>query len=241
MLTRRSVLVAIGLVLVVSVGFGDTKVEQMTHTDAVQMMGRSQPATDTKTVTWFGKEMMAAANDENTMIIRLDRKKAYIVNHGDKTYSELDLPIDPAKLMPPGMAEQMAQFMNFDVTVTPTDEYKQIGEWRSRRYNVDINGPMMQTKIVAWATTEIDIDISAAKEMSNQLLLLQPGMDAMAKEMKKIEGFQIASESVTSAMGAEIGSSTKTLSVVKGDAPAGTYEVPAGYKLVKFEMKMGGR
>jgi hypothetical protein len=239
MLSQRNVLIVIGLMLVASAGSADTKVEQITHTDAVQMMGQSQPATDTKTVTWFGKDMMAAISDDTTMIVRLDQKKAYVVDHSERTYSELDLPIDPAKLMPPGMAEQMAQFMKFDVTVTPTDEHKQIGEWRARRYNVDINGPMMQTTIVAWATTEVDIDISAAKEMSNQLLLLQPGMEPMARELMKIEGFQIASDTVTKAMGAEIGTSSKTLSIVKEDPPPGTYEVPAGYTLEKFEIKMG--
>jgi hypothetical protein len=239
MLSRRNVLIVIGLMLVASAGSADTKVEQITHTDAVQMMGQSQPATDTKMVTWYGKDMMAAISDDTTMIVRLDQKKAYVVEHGEKSYSELDLPIDPAKLMPPGMAEQMAQFMKFDVTVTATDESKQIGEWQARRFNVDINGPMMQAKIVAWATTEIDIDISAAKEMSTQLLLLQPGMEPMAREMKKIEGFQIASESVTSAMGAEIKTNTKTLSIVKEDPPAGTYEVPAGYTHKEFQIKMG--
>ena len=33
-------------------------------------------------------------------ILRLDRNKLYVINHGEKTYSELAVPVDPRRSPP---------------------------------------------------------------------------------------------------------------------------------------------
>src|SRR3954465_127048 len=46
---------------------------------------------------------------DTSYILRLDRGKLYVINHADKTYSELPLPIDPRKINPPAALQARAQ------------------------------------------------------------------------------------------------------------------------------------
>jgi hypothetical protein len=51
--------------------------------------------------------------------------------------------------------------------------------------------------------------------------------------MKKIKGVVVYQVGKTKVMGADVASTTEVIECVNKDAPAGTYEVPAGYKKVK--------
>jgi hypothetical protein len=54
--------------------------------------------------------------------------------------------------------------------------------------------------------------------------------EASVKEMEKIKGYQIASETSGEIMGAKMRSTQEVLEISKKTAPAGTYAVPAGFK-----------
>jgi hypothetical protein len=57
----------------------------------------------------------------------------------------------------------------------------------------------------------------------------QAGEDAI-KEFKKIKGITVLTTSTTTVMGTSIKSSTELLDYKEGTAPAGHFELPAGYK-----------
>ncbi len=239
MQSRRAVAAVSVILLAAGVVAADTKIVKATHTDGFQMMGQQQPAKDEESVTWLGNGRLQVNQDGSSFIVRPDQKKMYIVNHGDKTYFELDLPIDISKMLPPGMAEQMMQMMKFDATVTPTQETKKVGPWTARRYDVSMKSAMMQMTSQVWSTTDLKLDFDAFKSMSEQIMLMQPGMADLVAEMGKIDGIQVASEGTMTMMGANVKMSERTVSVDEATPPPGTYEVPAGYAKQAFDfMKM---
>ena len=104
---HKALLIAVAVILVGGAASADIKIVKMDHTDGFNAMGRTTPPLDQEQVTWIGKDSMRTDSGDASTIIRLDTKKLYVLNHDEKTYNTLDLPVDLAQFMPPGMAEQM--------------------------------------------------------------------------------------------------------------------------------------
>lgn len=241
---RSDMKIALFLAILMAAGLAgaDTRIVQHHQQDSFTMMGQTQPAVDEEHVTWIGDRQMRIDQGTNSTIVQLDAKKLYIVDHDSKSYTEVDLPVDLATLLPPGMAEQMMSMMSFEVTVAPTDETKKIGDWNAKRYNLTMTSAMMSMDSVLWASTETPVDYSNYFDMYSKVMSLQPGVESMTEEMRKIEGFVVAQEAKMSMkmMGdVTVGSTDQVVSIDQLDAPSGTYAPPAAYERKDFDfMKM---
>jgi hypothetical protein len=238
MLIRRSLVALLLALFTAGFASADYKVVKQTHRDGFSIMGHDQPATDREEVMWIGADRMRNDQGSASVIIRLDTKKMIIVNHTDQTYSVVDLPLDVSSYLPPQMAEQMMAMMKLDVTVTPTDEHKKIGEWNARRYDMTMSSQMISMEATMWATTDVKLDWETYRKMFAEILSLQPGADAMGKEMEKVDGLVVAQDSTMSmamAGNTTIASTEKVTSAEKTDPPAGTYDPPAGYTEKPFD------
>jgi hypothetical protein len=153
----------------------------------------------------------------------------YILNHAEKTYNVLDLPIDISKHLPEGMGAAMAQMMQFKASVTPTDETRTIEGWKTRRYDIALTSQMVQIEMAAWVTKDLDFDYKSAQRMMLETKSMQPGMTSAVEEMSKIDGFMVAQDIVSTMMGANVKSSEQVISIEEENSPAGTYDPPAGY------------
>jgi len=233
------------VIAVVGAAAADTKVIQMTHQDAFAMAG--QPEADNEKAVWIGDDRMRIDEANSSVIVRLDQKKLYMVDHTDKTTTIIDLPFDVTQHLPEGAAEQMKQMMTIDATVTPSDETRTIGDWKARRYGLSMTSPMVSVEATLWATADVGVDSTAYIKMMEQVMSMQPGMADLVTELQKIEGFVIEQESVTTMTimgGNQLNSSEKTVSVEQIAAPAGTYDPPAEYTVKPFnymEMMQMGR
>jgi hypothetical protein len=90
---------------------------------------------------------------------------------------------------------------------------------------------------VLWASKETPVDHTSYHGLYSSVMSLQPGMDSMMAEMKKIDGYVVdQTATVTMKMMGEtsIGSSDTVISIDEMDAPAGTYEAPVGYERKEF-------
>lgn len=224
------------LVVLFAAGFAtaDIKVVKNTHQDGFTVMGQTQPADDRQQTTWIGTDRMSMDQGNGVTIVRLDQMKLYLVDHDTKTYQVLDLPVDLSKLVPPEMQPMLAM-MQFDVTVTPTDEYKQVGSWDARRYDMVMNGQMFSMKTTMWVTKVQGYDPQAFNSMYVHLNSLQPGMAEAIKEMSKIEGLVVEQNGIMTMMGTEVGTSEQAVSIDRVAPPAGTYDPPADYTEKPFD------
>lgn len=224
---------ALSMLLYPVQGRADFFIKKIRHTDAVTIMGKTQPAKDEEGATWMGKEKMRQDEGESkTTIIRLDLQKIYIIDHSKNTYSEINLPIDLEQILP-DQAKQMMQMMQVTPKVTKTEETQKIKDWNCIKYLVDINismmGMNMPMKMEMWVSKDLGIDLDLYEKFSSQVLSLQPMFKDFAAEFKKMEGYPVLTLISMKMMGTETNSREEVTSVEKKDAPAGTYDLPEGY------------
>jgi uncharacterized protein DUF4412 len=236
-LIRTSSALVLGL-LVAAVAGADTLLVAKSHTDPFSMMGRNQPAKDLQIETWVGADGVARSDGETTIIVRTAEKKMYVVNHGAKSYSVIDLPVDFKKLLPAEMApmaEQMMGMMKMNATVTPTDERRQINGWNARKYLIAVTSAMgMNMNIESWTTKDLDVDVAALHELRASASSLQPGGD-WARMLSEVEGYPVLQESTMTMRGMSVKSREELVSAETKAAPAGVYEPPAGYQQKAFD------
>jgi hypothetical protein len=223
----------------------DVYIKQNNHTDSFSVMGQSQPAKDDVFVTWMGKDMARMDHGEDsTMIIRMDKKVMYMIDHTGKKYTEM--PIDSkgdifasaiagsdlsdteqaeAKKMMAGFSKMMKP----KVSVKETGESKKIKSWNCKKYNVTMSMMGTTTKFETWATEDIKVDYELYRTLTFSLMGQTPGVEDMMKEMEKIKGVVVLQEGTMSMMGTDVKSSQELLEVSDKSAPGGTYEVPSGY------------
>ena len=219
---------------------GDTVITKSKHSDA--FMG--QPAKDTTEVLWIGKDHMRMEDGTAVTIVRSDLKKMYMLDTEAKTVTTVDLPFDIKKYMPPEMAAHMDQMGGMSkVTVTPTTETQKIKDWNATKYTVSISMPMGGSMDqVMWITKDIGTDRTGWQEMLSAQTASMPFASGLAAEMQKIDGISVLTESTMNMMGNAAKSKESVVSVEEKDAPAGHYEVPAGYTEKPFDpmASMGG-
>jgi uncharacterized membrane protein YqiK len=211
----------------------DVFIQSKRHTDSFTMMGRTTPAKDVIITSWISKDKFRSdEGDEQSMIVRLDKNKLYVINHTEKTYSIVDLPIDFEKLIPPEakpMMQQMMQMLKMTVTVQDTGETKNIKGFNCKKYLVNMRGGMMSMNLEVWTTKDIKIDYDTYAKFSECIMGINPMFKDITDEMKKIEGFTVYSAGTMSMMGTDVKTTEELMEVSEKSAPAGLYDIPSGY------------
>ncbi len=223
----------LSLVILPTQAKGDFHIKKKRHTDAVKIMGQSQPAKDEEGATWMGKDKMREDEGQTkSTIVRFDLKKIYIIEHDKKQYAEIDLPVDFEKILPP-QAKQMMQMMNVTAKVTPTQETQTINEWNCTKYLVEIAismmGMDMPMKMEMWVTKDTGINLDQYAQFYAEMISIQPMFKDFAQEFQKIDGYPVKTEMTMSMMGTETRSLEEVISVEELDAPAGIYDIPEGF------------
>lgn len=231
-------LVLVLLVLTVTLGYlnADVYVKQKTHTSA--FMG--QPEKNAFTEMWFGNNKMATISPDQSVILDLQAKKFYMINHKSKSYVVADLPLDITKLMPEQMAQMMKGMMGqISITLQANGQKKKIGSWNANGYDALMKIMGMETKTVFWASKDVPFDWKAfATQYADAYKAQFMSMgEKFFQEFKKMEGFVVGSE--MSMMGMTV--NTEVVEINPNKAPGATvYSVPAGYvKKDKLDMGMG--
>ena len=219
---------------------GDTVITTDKHSDAA--MG--QPAKDTQEIVWIGKDHMRMEEGDSVTIVRADLKKMYLLDTAAKTVTTVDLPFDLKKHVPADMAPRIEQMLGqMKVTVTPSTETQKIKDWNATKYTVTMAMPMGGSLTqVMWVTKDIGADRTGWQEMLAAQMSSNPFASAMAAEMKKIDGIPVLIERTMSMRGSEARAKESVVSVEEKEAPAGHYEVPAGFTEKPFDLEgmMGG-
>lgn len=229
----------------------DVYMKNKMHTDAFTVMGQSQPAKDEIMVFWMGdkKARTDTEGGNSSMIFLAEKNMLYMIDHAKKQYSEM--PLDFGKMFGEAAGEEggdeedkaqakaMAGMMkglmgNMSAQVTDTGETKKIGNWNCRKYTLVIDmGGMGKTEGEAWATEELKVDYAMAYTLANGMMASMPGFEKILAEMKKIKGVVVYQTTAAKVMGSEVKSTTELIEAGNKDAPAGHYDIPAGYKKVK--------
>ncbi len=181
--------------------------------------------------------------DGREIILRLDQKKIYIINTKQKTYNEMSFD-DLQKMtatatagmdnLPPEAAAQMKKMMGGmgggDVTVTPLGTGETIAGYATEKYHIAM-GSMMEIDLSAAPALVMPpmyYDAMKAAMPANPMM----DMKKLFEEYKKIKGTPLKSVTTVKMMGQTMTTEMIVTSVDRSPIPAGTFDVPAGYKLV---------
>lgn len=216
---------------------GDIYIKKTKHTDLI-IKGKKDSAKDEEGGAWIAKNKFRAdEGDKTTIIVRLDLKKIYIINHQTKTYSEADIPVDLEKIISP-QAKQMMEIMEVSAKVIDTDESEKMKKWKCKKYLIKINASMMEIRMhmtqELWVSKKIGIKLKLYEKYRREILALNPMIENIIDEIQKIEGYPVITKFSMSIMGREVKTYEEVVSVEKKDAPAGTYDVPQGYTKTDF-------
>ncbi|HHS13842.1 MAG TPA: hypothetical protein ENN03_08780 [bacterium] len=115
----------------------DVFLKQKRYTGAYQMMGTSQPAEEVIETIWLAEDRIATSSDKQSMLILMDRGLRVLIDHEEKTYTEI--PLDMSKMAETdeeaqAMQQMMNTLMQMNVTVRPTGKTRQIGQWKCHQY-----------------------------------------------------------------------------------------------------------
>ena len=230
------------LTLMFQNAYADIYIKQKQHSDAVTMMGQTQPAQDVISESWITSDKIVIISEKQKVIMDMDKKSMTMINH--ETKSIVDMPMDFSKMMKKEgdmSAEKKAEFQEFmgkmmqmDLKVEETNERKKIGKWNCRKYLQTINMAMGTTNSEIWATEDIKVDGDLYTKYSVGILAQMPGMgqnmSTITQELKKIKGVQVYSEQTITMMGQAMKSSIELIEFKEGKAPSNIFDLPTGYK-----------
>lgn len=229
---RRIVLLPLFLLLTAALPAGaDTFLTIKSRVEGLKMPGQSP---DGEIKVWIAADRLRRDDGDTSAILRMDQNKLYLVNHLDKTYNELPLPLDFKKLSMPG-----EEALKTVVQVTPTSETKKIRDWNTRKVKVVLsNAAGLKLDTSLWVSTEIP-SYQAFTRMLVSLTALQPGGVPLAKQMEQIEGIPVVQETDVTLDGSRFKTREELVSAETKDAPAGLYDPPAGYAKEPFAFPGG--
>lgn len=217
-----------GIIFLAGFVSGDVYIKQKTTNSGSGFMGGNQPKEEIQEM-WLTEGKLASHSPSSSLIINLDKQAAYSINHEKKTYAEMSLPLDMSQYLPPQARKMMGEA---SVKVTPTGETKTINEWKCKGYEVAYSMMMMDMNAKIWASTDVPFNWKdfAEKMYANWAAFSMQLGEKAVDELKKIEGFQIKSETTMSVMGQKMTTTQEVLEIGEKDAPAGTYTLPSGYE-----------
>jgi hypothetical protein len=220
----------------------DSLLTVRTHVDGFEILGKKQPSQDGEVRFWVGASAVRRDDGSSSAILRLDRGKLYLIDHDDKTYSALDLPVDLQRLATEAERPLLAQLTaatKVQVAVSGTAENRQIGRFAARRFDVAVTGPGGKIfDSTLWVSRDVP-GYEPANRAAASLAALQPGSTDWARELERLPGFPVLQETVLEMTGAKVRSREELVSVETQNAPAGSYEPPAGYKERRYDPLSG--
>jgi len=225
---RKTFLTLFLVIIFASFLTADVHIQQTVHTDAFEMMGQKQPEQNELQHIWLGKNKMAMHGEKQSFILDKSKNEALMVNHTNKSYVVMELPLDITKYMP---AQFMQMMGGMSITVNPTGETSTVGKWKCQGYDMQMNMMMFKTNTKVWASTNVPFDWkdyveTMFTEFTKATMMIS---DEAVKEIQKIEGFWVKMETSMSMMGAEMRSYQEVTDISKENAPDGTYTYPVGY------------
>ena len=243
-LSPIGICLAFTVIFLTSLAFSaDLYLKQQQHTDAVTMMGQTQPERTVVSEIWMTPTRTVMSSDESKTIVDFEAKTISIADHKKKTI--MQMPLDFSKMADRtsgDMSEKdkvefqkvMGKLMDVKVSVQPTNEKKKIRQWQCQKYLQTMEMAMGKITSEIWATPEITIDYDLYAKYTAAMFASMPGMGqnlgAVMNEMKKIKGVHVYTVQKTEMMGKTFGSTVELLEYKEGKAPANAFDMPTGYK-----------
>ena len=166
-----------------------------------------------KTVTyWLASDRTARLAEDGRIIGRLDRGESYFVSTADRSYRVIEIGGEAS-------SDENAR-SSFDVT--NTGETRQIGPWKAVRHTMRVEMGGEPTEIELWVG---DVGVGMEEFRAFIAAFAQAQGTEWMRGYLELGGFPLRQEMRMGPMLVW----QEVISIEEATAPAGTYDVPAGY------------
>jgi len=219
----------------------DTFILKKSDVTSFEMTDDNVPARVEMAKLWIGKNRYASHTRLYSTILDFNKDVMILVNHKEKTYIELKLPLDFTPYYPDeGIAQGIQNMMKtLSVTVKPNGLTLRAGKWLCQGYRMEIVLPGMATKTTTvWASTDVKFDWRKAHRVKKYLVAASLKIDMeRLKQMDKIKGAFILTESIFNVLGDTFRTREQVIEISRKSPEEGVYDVPPGYeKKEKFTL-----
>lgn len=167
-------------------------------------------------VHWFGPGRSTRDDGNRYIVTRLDTGKTYIINRQTHQYRIIDMQLDAGGEPP-------------EVTVTRTDDVREINGWTARRYR--IGGPAARDMTIdVWVSDEVQVNIDAFRAL--MVRLGNRRGSGWLKAYRQISGFPVLQEVSLERPGLRLDSRSRVVAVEQVEPRPYTYAPPPGYARV---------
>ena len=236
----RRVWMNTALILVVAAGAATTAVADDLTIVSKVTPAKGEPSTQTQYIT---AERMRMSDGLNDTIVDLAGGKLVQIDHKKKSYYETTFEemqqyfaqLNEMLASTPMMGSMMGKIS--DVQVQKTAETREIIGHTCTKYMLTMGESFKQTM---WVTPDLKMPVSYfdARKMSFAMMgPMATRFEKMLEEMKKIDGFPLATDVDMKVMGMDASSRSEVVEISKGDISADVFAVPAGYKKTKSPMQ----
>lgn len=226
---KRTAIILVLMFFLVGFSYGaDTYIKQIIQNKAFVLEGQEHEAREEIIETWIGKNRLAKHGQGRSLIVLLDKKIIYTIDHVQKTYVEMTIPVDIYQYFPEPLEQLMGQVA---VSVIPTDEFQKFEKRECRVYEVDIESLMISMKMRVWATLDVPFDRKTyLEEMFPELAKVTHLLtNSAVAELLKIEGFHYRTEIALGFMGASMESIHEVVEMSRKPVPDNIYALPRDY------------
>lgn len=238
-MTRRLIPTVLTLCLLFASSLAaDVLLTRKRDADEFLFQGRAAPGVKNQKVEiWIGPDRVRRSEGQTTLILRLDQKKLYFVNHADRTWSATDLRQEGARWTATAtyIAGPGEDVWRWHAKTEPAGETRKIGSWQAARHRILLSsetGTADRVQVDWWVAPDLKVDDAPLRTLMLLLASFNPAGDEWLATALALPGHPVLYERVEKQPDVNVKVREELISVKEGEAPAGTYEVPAGYRLI---------
>jgi hypothetical protein len=227
------------LLALASPSIADVLLTRIRNADEFIFESRVSPgAVNQKVEIWIGSDRIRRDDGKTALILRLDQKKLYLVNHAEKTYAATDLRQEGGRWL--ATATFVSSGPDKDVwtlhaKVEPTGETRKIGSWQAAKHRVVLSneaGTGNRLRVDWWIDPDLKVEDAALRTLMRLLASFGPTGDEWLATVLAVPGHPVLYERVEKQPEVDVKIREELKSIKEGEAPMGTYDPPAGYRLM---------
>lgn len=204
--------------------------------DFVALKGTiSQGAKNQKVEIWIGSDRVRRDDGKNAVILRLDQRKLYLINHSEKIYAVVTVP--PGLSLSKAGQDEMQRTWNLSAQAEPTGQTRKIGPWRASRYKIALSnqvGTGQRIELDCWMAPDLKIEDSSLRTLMRLLASARHEGDEWLEAILDLPGHPVLFERKEKQPEVDVKTREELVSVKESAPPAGIYEPPSDYQLQDF-------
>jgi hypothetical protein len=216
----------------------DTLLTKRRDADEFVFQGRSTGGKNQRVQVWIATDRARRDNGRSGQILRLDQHKLYLFDHTERVFTVLDVHEGRDRLVAkyksplPTLAETEAAW-RAHARIIPTGEKREVAGRPAEGYRVELTnetGTAARTKLQWWTAPDLRLDDLPLRKLMRLLASLLPMGDEWIADLLALPGHLVLFLQEEQQPDVVVTAREELLSVEEKEAPAGTYDPPAGYR-----------